>query len=145
MARKPNWMYRQSAVVPYLWQDDELHVVLITSARSGRWVIPKGIIEPHLSACESAIKEAEEEAGVVGEPDDTLIAEYTYEKWGGECHVQVFPLLVTKLRSKWEEAHFRDRATVPIAEAVEMVKPVLCDVLASFREYVEERSQGGEG
>ena len=60
MPANPDWIYRQSAVVPYLWREDELHVVLVTSARSRRWGIPKGIVDPGLSPAQSAAKEAKE-------------------------------------------------------------------------------------
>ena len=58
--------FKQSAVVPYRLVKNEIEVLLITT-RKGRWIIPKGIIEPELSAAESAAKEALEEAGVKGE------------------------------------------------------------------------------
>ncbi|NER79571.1 MAG: NUDIX hydrolase [Leptolyngbya sp. SIO1D8] len=136
MLNKPTRIYHQSAVVPYLWYDDRLHIVLITSTNSGKWGIPKGIIEPHLSPAESAAKEALEEAGAIGQLSHTLICEYSYEKWGGTCQVQVYPLLVTDLLSTWDESEFRERTTVPMQTAVDMVKPVLVSVLATFRGYI---------
>jgi 8-oxo-dGTP pyrophosphatase MutT (NUDIX family) len=138
MPKKPTWMYHQSAVVPYLWCDDQLHVVLITSMNSGRWVIPKGIIEPGLSPAGSAAKEALEEAGAVGQLGSTLVCEYSYEKWGGTCQVQVYPLLVTELLPTWEEAACRERTTVPLETAIDMVKPVLRPVLAKFRDLADD-------
>jgi len=137
MRDKPDWMYRQSAVVPYLRRDDGIHVVLVTSAKSRQWGIPKGIIEPGFSAAESAAREAEEEAGVLGSVEEALICEYSYEKWGGSCRVQVFPLLVKELLTTWDESGFRDRVTVPLASALGMVKPVLVDVLTRFRDYAD--------
>lgn len=55
---KPEWFYRQSGVIPYRWQQEELQVLLITNRRNRRWVIPKGIVEPELSPAASAVKEA---------------------------------------------------------------------------------------
>lgn len=138
MPNRPDYLYRQSAVVPYLHRDGELHVVLITSARSGQWGVPKGVVESDLSAAESAVKEAEEEAGARGMVDETLLCEYQYDKWGGTCDVEVFPMRVTELLPDWEEAHFRERAVVPLTEAFDMVKPVLVDVLVQFRQYADE-------
>ncbi len=57
VAKKPDWLFRQSAVVPILERNGEAMVVLITS-RSGRWGIPKGIIERELTPQASAANEA---------------------------------------------------------------------------------------
>ena len=62
MSTKPSWLYQQSAVIPIF--DDK--IVLITSRRKKRWIIPKGVIELGLAPEDSAAKEALEEAGVVG-------------------------------------------------------------------------------
>lgn len=136
MPNKPTRIYHQSAVVPYLWCDGQLHIVLITSTNSGSWGIPKGMIEPNLSPAESAAKEALEEAGATGQLSSTLICEYVYEKWGGTCQVQVYPLLVTDLLSIWEESEYRERTTVPLQTALARVKPVLVPVLTKFRDYI---------
>ena len=38
----------QSAVIPYRWQGERLRVLLITSRRSGDWIVPKGLLEPEV-------------------------------------------------------------------------------------------------
>ena len=62
MAGRFKEVFRQSGVIPVL--DDRL--VLITSRKSDRWIIPKGYVEKGLSPAESAAKEAYEEAGLIG-------------------------------------------------------------------------------
>ena len=57
--------FTQSAIIPYNIKDGELQILLITSIRKKKWIIPKGFIEFNLSAFESAKKEAFEEAGVI--------------------------------------------------------------------------------
>ena len=47
----------QSGVIPYRWRDGRLEVLLITSMRSGDWIVPKGLIEPDMTAHDSAAKE----------------------------------------------------------------------------------------
>ena len=138
MARKPRWFFKQSAVVPYLWQKDEVHIVLVTTSSSGKWTIPKGIVERDLTPAESAAKEAEEEAGVLGKLDEKVLCEYKYRKWGGTCRVKVYPLLVTEVLSTWDEDDVRERVVVPLEEAVEIVKPVLMDVLQEFQRSVSD-------
>ena len=46
----PDWIYRQSAVLPYRQGPDGLEVLLVTSRKRSRWVLPKGIVEPGLTA-----------------------------------------------------------------------------------------------
>ena len=41
-----------------------LEVLLITSRHSKRWILPKGWLQPDLTAAENAAREAFEEAGV---------------------------------------------------------------------------------
>lgn len=114
-------LFKQSAVVPYRVVKGEIEILLITT-RKGRWIIPKGIIEPGLSPAESAAKEAVEEAGVVGKIADQEIGKYSYEKWGGTCHVRVFVLRVTKMLETWEEQFFRRRKWLPLLEALAEVE-----------------------
>ena len=131
---KPDWIYRQSAVVPFLQEAGQLKLVLITSNSAKHWIIPKGIIERGMTPQASAAKEAMEEAGVLGTVSDELISEYEYDKWGGTCHVQVFPLEVTEVLDSWDEQDHRERKCLTPTEALsvakEIVKPVLEDFLA---------------
>ncbi len=133
---QPNWMFNQSAVVPFIKHNDEIKVVLITTSSSGKWTIPKGIVETPLSPEESAAKEAFEEAGVVGKVSSECIAEYEYRKWGGNCKVKVFPLEVTELMTEWEEMGARERQVISIPHAIEISKPELKPVLTQFQHYV---------
>jgi 8-oxo-dGTP pyrophosphatase MutT (NUDIX family) len=130
---KPAWMFKQSGVIPFRVVDDTIEVVLITSRSSGKWGIPKGIIERDLSPQDSAAKEAHEEAGVVGNVTDRVVAEYEYRKWGSTCKVQVFAMAVTTVLDEWDEQQVRSRKIVPLAEAIELVKPELTEVLRQFQ------------
>ena len=81
---------------------------MITSRKRKRWVIPKGVKEPDLSAAASAAKEALEEAGIRGMVSTKPVGSYRYEKWGGICTVQVFAMAVDSVLVEWEES-YRDR------------------------------------
>lgn len=121
MIQLPGWMYNQSGVIPYRYRDEELEVLLITSRKRKRWVIPKGIIEPHLLPQDSAAQEAWEEAGIRGQVSQTPLGTYQYHKWGGTCQVKVFLLQVEEMRETWPEAKLRDRQWFSIGEAVNRV------------------------
>ena len=90
MKTKPDYFYIQSGVLPYRVEGGVMRVLLITSQGGRRWVIPKGIVEPGLSAVVSAAKEALEEAGIDGRVDPAPMGSYKRQKWGGTCSVEVF-------------------------------------------------------
>jgi 8-oxo-dGTP pyrophosphatase MutT (NUDIX family) len=118
---KPDWIYRQSAVLPYRLRDGDTEVLLITSRKGTRWVLPKGIVEPELTPWESAAKEGLEEAGVKGEVLEQEFGNYSYKKWRGVCRVQVFLMKVTSELDTWPEADIRRREWLPFAVAAERV------------------------
>lgn len=113
----PSWIYEQSSVIPWRRHHGGIEVLLITTAKNRRWIFPKGVIDPGLSARASARKEALEEAGVEGIVGKEKLGEYTYEKWKGICRVQVFAMHVTETYASWEEEDRRRRRWVPLREA----------------------------
>lgn len=121
MAQWPDWLYRQSAALPYREQGNGIEVLLITSRGGRRWLPPKGIVEPGLTAWESAAKEAFEEAGVHGEITERNIGRYLQRKWGGICEIEVYPMRVTAELSEWPEAGIRRREWLSIAQAAERI------------------------
>jgi phosphohistidine phosphatase len=137
----PAWIYRQSALVPYRWDRDELHVLLITSRGGKRWVVPKGIVEPGMSPIASALKEAHEEAGVTGRAHDRLLGRYRQDKWGGTCDIAVYPLEVTDERDDWPEAQSRERRWFPVSDAARVAgRKGLRRIIERLREVVPEPS-----
>lgn len=108
---------RQSGVLPLL--DNRL--VLITSRKSERWIIPKGYIGKGLSPADSAAKEAYEEAGLIGLVHPQVTGNYQYRKFGKLYSVQVYPLFIETMLDEWDEMHVRSRKLVTPAQAVEMV------------------------
>lgn len=121
MADVPDWMYRQSAVIPYRDGPAGLEVLLITSRQRKRWILPKGVVEPGMTAAASAAKEAMEEAGIGGIVDDRPLGSYRCAKWGGICTVEVFAMRVTEQAATWPEAHLRTRQWMSAADAASRV------------------------
>ena len=87
-----DWIYYQSAAVPFRCREGQLELLLITSRGKKRWIVPKGIVDPGLTPSAAAAKEAFEEAGVEGEILYPSVGTYTYPKWQGTCTVEVFLL-----------------------------------------------------
>jgi len=142
MRSVPDYFYAQSAVIPYREGQDKLEVLLISSRKKKRWVIPKGVKEPELSPQASAAKEALEEAGIQGEVSMRPIGSYQYEKWGGTCTVQVHTMAVATVLDEWEES-YRDREWVSLDEAVARVEED--DLKRILRSLPEFRRSGPPG
>ena len=141
MVRMPDWIYRQSAVLPYRRRGPGLEVLLITSRKGKRWVLPKGIVEPGLSGQASAAKEAAEEAGVEGEVAIRKLGRYRYEKWDGTCRVEVFPMRVTVERREWPEAAIRRREWLsPEAAAARLREKKLRKLVLGLPQWLEGSS-----
>jgi len=132
--KKPAWLYKQSAVIPYFKIDGVTQVILVTSSSGKKWVIPKGVIERFMSPEDSAAKEALEEAGVIGHVSSEIITEYEYKKWGGTCHVKVYLLEVSEILDVWDEMKKRERKLVEITNAISLVKAELRETLEIFNE-----------
>ena len=130
MNTKPEWYYSQSAVVPFKTNGRKIKILLITSRSKKKWIIPKGIIEDHLSPQESAANEALEEAGIEGTVYDKCIGEYQYQKWGGTCKVKVYLMKVTKIHNDWLESDFRKRKWFSIKKAIKKIRePILKEII----------------
>jgi 8-oxo-dGTP pyrophosphatase MutT (NUDIX family) len=117
----PEWRYRQSAVIPHRNGPNGPEVLLVTSRKGVRWVLPKGVVEPDLTPAASAAKEALEEAGVRGVIDEQPLGTYQYRKWHGTCTVQVFALEIEEELSDWPEAKTRRREWVTVDDARQRV------------------------
>lgn len=115
MKNKPEYWYKQSAVIPFRSIGEKTEVLIITTRKKKKWIFPKGIIELNMTARESALKESLEEAGVVGILRSKKLGNYSYKKWGGICKVKVYALEVMSIMDVWEE-NFRERKWVEINE-----------------------------
>ena len=115
-----------------------IELMLITSRDTGRWVLPKGWPEASERLCETAAREASEEAGLSGSIEVNEAGRYYYVKElaTGErvdCEVLVFPLEVRKVAEKWKERRQRTRKWVTPNEAARMVnEPELGRLVLAF-------------
>lgn len=114
-------------------------MLLVTSRGTGRWILPKGWVNPGQSAAQSAAQEAWEEGGVRGAVDADPLGTYRYAKRledGGArpCQVEVFPLRVEAELDAWPEQDQRRRLWLDPNEAAGRVEePELRALLSGFR------------
>ena len=120
---RPAYYYSQSSVIPYRIEPNNLEFLVIRSSGGKRWIFPKGISDPDMSPQKSAAKEALEEAGVIGVPDNKELGEYSIDKWGSTCQVLVYPMEVTQIipQDKWEES-YRGRKWLKLEDVCQLIK-----------------------
>lgn len=136
-ARKRDVRSQFGALV-YRFKDDKLQVLLITSRRTGRWIIPKGWPMLGKRPAESAAQEAWEEAGVKGKVSDQCLGLYSYYKTNTPfgtlpCLVNVYPVHARKLANKFPEVGQRRRKWFSAKKAAKLVRePELAKLIKSF-------------
>jgi 8-oxo-dGTP pyrophosphatase MutT (NUDIX family) len=99
--------------------------LLITSRRTGRWIFPKGAVEPDMSPARSAAKEAWEEAGVRGDIGKTSVGVYRTEKVESHASrmiaVDLYPLKVADQARDWPERRTRRRHWATYRQARKLI------------------------
>ena len=115
----------QVGVLPWrLRRDGEMKILLITSRRRGRWIVPKGCPAKGRSPVAAASREAFEEAGIIGDISASPMTCYSYMKAlddGSEvsCRVTVFGMKVRGTLSHWREKGQRQRRWFSFAAAAD--------------------------
>ncbi len=127
----------QFAALCYRVKDDKLQICLVTSRRSGRWIIPKGWPMDGETPMDAAATEAFEEAGVEGKIASRPIGVFSYYKVRSEaempCLAVVYPLRVKKMKNRWPERKERKRRWVSRKKAAQMVHdPELAALILTF-------------
>lgn len=128
-------MRQQIAAMPLRWKKDRVEVLMVTSRESGRWIVPKGWTMKGIKPWAAAAIEALEEAGVKGHIAREAIGHYHYDKRLGDdthvpCRVQVFPMIVEKMKSSWKEEDQRKRRWFKAKDAAKLVdEPELASLL----------------
>lgn len=133
---------RQIAALPYRTDGDAIdapiHILLITSRETRRWVIPKGNVPSGTTPHQAAAIEAEDEAGVRGAICPTPLGSYRYRKRRQNgaslmVDVDVFPLAVSRELPRWKEQDERERRWFTLTEAADAVdEEDLRDLMRSF-------------
>ena len=116
----------QVAAIPFRYENDCLKILLLTTRKKRKWIVPKGWPVDGLSLNDSAKKEAMEEAGVSGSISKAPIGDFFHNKTISRrkktpCKVITYSLLVTNQLLDWEEQKERSRRWYSISKAAEKV------------------------
>ncbi|MFQ3302537.1 MAG: 8-oxo-dGTP pyrophosphatase MutT (NUDIX family) [Planktomarina sp.] len=128
----------QFGALCYRVTDGKIQILLISSRRTKRWILPKGWPENGMTPGESAANEAMEEAGVTGMLNERPLGVYCYEKnvANGEnypCIVTIYALKVKKTWADYPEKSERRRKWFGRKGAAKRVfEPELALLIKSF-------------
>lgn len=117
---------------------DKPQILLITSRGSKRWIIPKGWPMEGRTPGQCAMREAYEEAGVIGKSADQPIGLFPYLKLMDDeselpCVALVYPVRVRILRAEYPEAGERKRKWFSLKKAANKVdEPELAQLIRNF-------------
>ena len=128
----------QFGALCYRITDGKVQILLITSRRTKRWILPKGWPENNMTPGKSAANEALEEAGVTGKLKERPLGVYCYEKRVGDgeyypCIVTIYALKVKNILEDYSEKSERQRKWFSRKVAAKKVlEPDLAQLLKSF-------------
>lgn len=131
---------RQAAVIPYRIRRHRIEVALVTTFRGKRWIIPKGSVDEGENPRDAAIREAEEEAGLIGVVARKPLGRYRRLNGEDSFSVDVFPMRVTEVLDHWLEARFRRRRWMPVSEAVACLKDEVAQFVRGIPHLVGQKS-----
>jgi 8-oxo-dGTP pyrophosphatase MutT (NUDIX family) len=115
----------QFAALCYRVKNEKVQFCLVTSRRSGRWIVPKGWPMNGQTPMDAAATEAFEEAGVRGKIEPRPIGVFSYYKVHSKnelpCIAVVYPLKVKKVLRTWPERKERNRKWLSRKKAAALV------------------------
>ena len=137
------------AALPFRRSRGRWEVLLVTTRRSGRWIVPKGRPIKGCTPARTAKIEALEEAGVSGAISRKSIGSFEWKSRFAKRNVrpsriEVYPLAVRKEHDSWKDKAHRSRRWLSIAEAARTVHPEeFGDLLQAFRTMLRRPEQTG--
>ena len=114
-------LYRQAAVIPFRIRDERVEIALVTTLSGKRWVIPKGSLDEGEQSRDAAIRETEEEAGLIGDVERKPLGHYRFTRSNERYVVEVYVMRVTMVLDHWLEAGLRRRRWIAIDKAAALV------------------------
>jgi 8-oxo-dGTP pyrophosphatase MutT (NUDIX family) len=110
-------LHRQAAVIPYRIRKAHIEVALVTTSSGRGWIVPKGSVDDDELPRDAALREAEEEAGLLGVLARKPLGSYVHVNGHGPCRVDVYLMRVTAVLEHWLEDNLRRRRWMRIPDA----------------------------
>ena len=118
-------VHRQAAVIPYRIRKERVEVALVTTSRGKGWIVPKGSVDEGELPRDAAIREAEEEAGLLGVVGRKPLGRYIHTNDARRCRVDVYVMRVTGVLEHWLEDRLRRRRWMRIPDAAACLREEL--------------------
>jgi phosphohistidine phosphatase len=129
--------HRKAAVIPYRIRRKHIEIALVTTSRGKGWIVPKGTVGRREDVRDAAIREAEEEAGLLGVLPRKPLGCYRHVNGNGPCRVDVYLMRVTSVLDHWLEDDRRRRRWMRIRDAAGCVRKELRQFLRAVEGAVE--------
>jgi 8-oxo-dGTP pyrophosphatase MutT (NUDIX family) len=131
---------KYTGALPFRLRQAGPEILLITTRRTRRWIVPKGYWSPAMKSYESAEKEAYEEAGIEGVIGTEPIGIYAQRSWRGTAirPIMIFPLQVTYRHGVWPEKYERRSLWVTPDRAERFVEESLSRLIRRLAQRLEQ-------
>ncbi len=116
---------RKAAVIPYRIRKNRVEVALVTTSGGKGWIVPKGSVGRGEQIRHAAIRETEEEAGLLGVLSRKPIGRYVHVNGDGASRVDVYVMRVTEELEHWMEDRWRRRRWLALPDAAERLRKEL--------------------
>ena len=130
-------VHRKAAVIPYRIRKKRVEVALVTTSSGTGWIVPKGSVDDGEQARDAAIREAEEEAGLLGVLPLKPLGCYRQTNGSGPYRVDVYLMRVTGVLDHWLEDRLRRRRWMRVREAAACVRKELRQFVHAIERMVE--------
>ncbi len=122
-----------------------MEVALVTTPGGKRWVVPKGSLDEGEDAMDAAIRETEEESGLLGDLEPDPLGRYRFTRNNDRYDVDVFLMQVTVVLDYWSEARLRRRRWLTVEEAALVIRADLRPFVIKAERLVRERQSRARG
>lgn len=140
---------KQSAAIAWRRRDSgEVEILLVSSRRGRRWVLPKGKVPRGMPAHASAAREAREEGGVIGDVAHVPVGFYRLKPSLEDparilTRIPAYSLHVWQELDIWPEMHMRERRWMSLSDALQTVSdPGLRRTLKAFARSLKAQTTG---
>ena len=131
---------QQAAVIPYRIRKQRVEVALVTTSGGKNWIVPKGSVDDGEAPRDAAIREAEEEAGLLGVVSSKPLGRYIHVNGNGPYRVEVYLMRVTEVLDHWLEKRLRRRRWMRVPKATACVREELREFVRALHKRVESKS-----